>query len=203
MKYHVDFHPSDWIIKDMSLVPLCGDGAPFFDCKTFVEKVIFPHPNVNLLLHGAHRLYLLIFHKCSEMYVRRGEFKLSQALSEEEFEQIQIDTDSFVLGWCMMTPREDIGVTVMDFFDTVIRGHNFGELLWEKARGVCGDAILLPSHPISVDYWINHTEIDIQLDDLITRKGIHEAKRICADVLHWDQRMLDELFEKVTVMPVR
>jgi hypothetical protein len=132
MKYPTDIRRSDWIIRDLSLVPMCGDGAPFFDVEAFVKKVLFPHPNVNLLLRGAHKLHLLLFHKCSEVYVRRGEFKLSHALTDKEFEQSQVGADSYVLGWCMLTPREDIGITVVNFFDTVIRGHNFGELLWDK-----------------------------------------------------------------------
>lgn len=182
MKYSKDFHLSDWIVDDMSLIP----------CKPFVEKVIFPHPD--LLLHHAHRIHVLVYNEASEKFRCPNEFSFAKVLTGEERAKSRVGEGKYALGWCTLMPYDDVGIVAVDFFDTVLPGHNFGALMWDKIHDVVGDdTIVLPSQPIVPDYWIEHIDLHSECSDLISRKGTTEAARICLETLRWSRKMWDEI----------
>lgn len=145
---------SEWIVKDIDQEKISDTLLPGDILKDFVRDIIFQHPNSGTLLSELSNIVVFPAMEGSDRYVRDGELKWSDILNQPQMEKLTSQM-RLILGYMLLSSdKENENIMYIEFFDTIIRGLNIGELMIEKYQSKHG-ITLVPKEIIdtSARYW--------------------------------------------------
>lgn len=114
--------------------------------------------NKNIVAQHIDKLHVLYYWISEEKYLRDGERKLSNIISNEKLEDLTINK-YIVLGYVLITYHtiNEQQYSKIHLFDTFIRGYNLGMLLLSKFIKMKEyNCLFFPCEPIeeSFEYWL-------------------------------------------------
>jgi hypothetical protein len=144
----------EFIVQDIDQEKISDAYLPVDILKDFVRDIIFQHPNAGTLLSELSNIILFSAMEGSDRYVRDGELKWSDVLNQQQMEKLTSQM-RLILGYMLLSSdKENENIMYIEFFDTIIRGLNIGELMIEKYQSKHG-ITLVPKEIIdtSARYW--------------------------------------------------
>ena len=144
----------EFIVRDIDQEKISDTYLPGDILKDFVRDIIFQHPNSGTLLSELSNIVVFPAMEGSDRYARDGELKWSDVLNQQQMEKLTSQM-RLILGYMLLSSdKENENIMYIEFFDTIIRGLNIGELMIKKYQSKHG-ITLVPKEIIdtSARYW--------------------------------------------------
>ena len=170
-------------VRDLTRIDV-GNGEML---KSFIDNIIYPHPNCSTLLTNFSDLHVLCVHSeywkdlmKDERYIERT---TDETLINYNNLMLQKTHTKFILGY-MLIKREG-NTDYIEYFDTTFRGFNLGRYMLEKYdelikyewdKIVCLPREIIPS---SVMYWANQLDfLDLEDNERICKSKVDNYLRV-------------------------
>lgn len=145
---------SNWIITDAVFgkikdIPIDGDTI-----KQFIDDVILNHPNWAILLKNLSEIYVWVAWFDSQKYLNPGEKSWKEIMPPDQY-AILATNKELVIAYMVVEEKND-RIHYINFFDTVVRHHNLGDLMINKYEDQRENKVkLIPKNIISTSakYW--------------------------------------------------
>jgi hypothetical protein len=180
-----------WIINDSVFgkikdLPIEGDTI-----KQFIDDVILKHPNWNILLKNLSDIYVWVAWFDSQKYLKTGEKSWQDIMTPEQYAILKKNKE-LVIAY-MVVEEKNYRIHYINFFDTVVRHHNLGDLMINKYEDERENKVtLIPKNiiPSSAKYWAKIFLFDVfDESGAIDKSGIDafiESNNINRDDIFWD-----------------
>lgn len=181
-----------WIINDSVFgkkikdLPIEGDTI-----KQFIDDVILKHPNWGILLKNLSEIYVWVAWFDSQKYLNPGEKSWKDIMTPEQYAILKKNKE-LVIAYMIVEEKSE-HIHYIDFFDTVVRHHNLGDLMINKYEDQRENKVkLIPKNIISTSakYWAKIFLFDV-FDETgaIDKSSIDEyidSNNIDRNDLSWD-----------------
>jgi hypothetical protein len=151
--------------------------------QEFIENTIYKHPNRRILLQDLSNLYVLVASYDAQCYLRSGEKTWKDIMDEHNYNLLTKNRKHIIAY--MLVSDDDDNIHYIELFDTIVKGHNLGEHIFNKYENKYQyQKTLIPKDIIysSAKYWakiLNFVDSDGKIyknyiDEFLTANNINK-----------------------------